>query len=155
MTKILGCLAEITPALVVYKSEQLLLMPAELYIKSAKQLMENNDYRVPAVLWIYVGVYHDDESYTSGSGYTYGLRTFGYKEFEVNEWTGIEPDKIYDLLHLVAAQTIQYSPVLKDKTTLNDYFEDISNIGMSFKESRYINEVTCIDLSLPATPTYK
>lgn len=155
MTKILACLIELTPALGVYKSDQMLLMPAELYILSAKQVMENNPTEVPTVLWVYVGIYYDDEDYSSASGYTYGLHTFGHKEFEANEWSGIKAEEIYDFLHAAATYPIRDNPTLKNETSLGDYFEDINGIAMNFKESKYLEGMTSIGLSLPTAPAYK
>ncbi|WP_299456821.1 DUF4261 domain-containing protein [uncultured Microscilla sp.] len=138
LTKVNASLLKLSPALGVYMGTQNLVMSTERYLEESELIKTN---ALPISLWVYFGLYAEDEGKISG--YTYGLSEFGKMELEVSHSEQTLTD-IYGFLYNISHYLLAHSPVLKDGETIGMTAEQ--KVMMTHQPSRYLDNVTVIDL---------
>lgn len=138
LTKVITSVLKLTPALAVYKGIQSLVLSPERYLEESDLL---NNGSLPISLWVYFGLFTEENE--TISGYTYGLGEFNKMELEINESNQNLSD-IYGFLYNISHYLLSHNPHLKDGETIGMTAEQ--KVAMSYRPSRYLEETTVIDL---------
>lgn len=100
-----------TNSLGIYLGNQTLVLSTEFYIDGAKSM---TDDELPLMNWIYFGLREENGK---SSGYTFGLKEFGFDEIEIlNSNYSIE--EIQEMLYNISHYVIQSNVTLKDGETI-------------------------------------
>jgi hypothetical protein len=110
-TKAASAVLSNTNSLGIYLGSQTLVLPTSFYVEEAKSM---TDEQLPLMNWIYFGLRVDGGK---NSGYTFGLKEFGYDELEIlNSKYPIE--EIQGMLFNISHYVIQGDVTLKDGETI-------------------------------------
>jgi hypothetical protein len=110
-TKVASTVLTNTNSLGIYLGNQTLVLPTDFYVGGAKSM---TDEELPLLNWIYFGLRKENGK---NSGYTFGLKEFGYDELEIlNSSNPIE--EIQSMLFNISHYIIQGNVELNDGETI-------------------------------------
>jgi hypothetical protein len=100
-----------TNSIGIYLGNQTLVLPTDFYLDGAKAMTDDD---LPLMNWIYFGLREENGSH---SGYTYGLKEFGFNELEIlNSSHSVED--IQGMLFNISHYIIQGNVTLHDGETI-------------------------------------
>ena len=100
-----------TNSIGVYKGNQTLLLPKDLYLDFANFLKGDG---LPIPLWVYLGLMNNE---TESSIYTYGLKEFKKLEIEILN-SSLKGNDLYDFLLSIITYIIESDVTLKNGETI-------------------------------------
>lgn len=110
-TKVATCILTNTNALGIYLGNQTLVLPTAFYVDSAKSMTADS---LPLMNWIYIGLRDEDNK---NSGYTFGLKEFGFDEMEILN-SKHSKEEIHEMLFNLSHYVILNNVILKDGETI-------------------------------------
>jgi hypothetical protein len=96
-----------TKAFGIYLGAQTLVLPTDFYVAGANSMTDED---LPLMNWIYFGLKDEDGK---NSGYTFGLKEFGFDEMEILN-SNHSKDEIHETLFNLSHYVIQSGVTLKD-----------------------------------------
>jgi hypothetical protein len=109
-TKAASSILANTNSIGIYLGNQTLVLPSNFYIEVAKSMTDED---LPLMNWIYFGFREEKGKH---SGYTYGLKEFGFKEIEILD-SGYSVQDIQGMLFNISHYIIQSDVTLRDGET--------------------------------------
>ena len=110
-TKVAASILANTPSIGIYLGNQTLVLPTRDYIDIASSMTDDD---LPLLNWIYFGLRHENDN---NSGYTFGLKEFGFHELEILN-SSHSKEEIHELLFNLSHYVIQNDVVLNDGETI-------------------------------------
>ncbi len=100
-----------TNAFGIYLGNQTLVLPTDFYVAGANSMTDED---LPLMNWIYFGLRDEDGK---NSGYTFGLKEFGFDEMEIIN-SDHSKEEIQEMLFNLSHYVIQDDVTLKDGETV-------------------------------------
>jgi hypothetical protein len=110
-TKVASCILTNTNSLGIYLGNQTLVLPTDFYVENASTM---TDEHFPLMNWVYFGI---REESGKTSGYTFGLKEFGFLELEILN-SDYPLEDIQEMLFNVSHYIIQSNVTLNDGETV-------------------------------------
>ncbi|PZR16852.1 MAG: hypothetical protein DI539_17500 [Flavobacterium psychrophilum] len=110
-TKAASSILANTNSLGIYLGSQTLVLSTDFYIEGAKSMTDDD---LPLMNWIYFGLREEDGKH---SGYTYGLKEFGFNEIEILN-SSYPVEDIQGMLFNISHYIIQGNVTLNDGETI-------------------------------------
>lgn len=110
-TKAAGAILANTNSMGIYLGSQTLVLSKDFYLEGAESLTDED---LPLLNWIYFG--HREKS-GKHSGYTFGLKEFGFKEVEIID-SSHSAEEIQEMLFNISHYVIQGDVTLQDGETI-------------------------------------
>ena len=117
----------------IYKGNQTLLLPKDLYLDFADFLKGDG---LPISLWVYLGVINNE---TESSIYTYGLKEFKKTEIEILN-SSLKGNDLYDFLLSIVTYIIESDITLKNGETIG--FSEEQKIKITESKGTFLDGKT-------------
>ena len=110
-TRVASSILTNTNALGIYLGNQTLVLPTAFYVDGAKSMTDDS---LPLMNWIYIGLRDENDR---NSGYTFGLKEFGFDEMEILNSKNSK-EEIHEILFNLSHYVILSNVTLKDGETI-------------------------------------
>lgn len=128
LTRIVGALATVSDTVGIYRPSGAAVFPEKMFIEEVKKSGEDS---YPLALWVNFQVGKHGDGYVL---YTIGMKTFGYKEIEIQSPHN-SPDKMYNLAYNLAHYILEDEREIEDGHTFG--MSEDEKIKVNFKDSMW------------------